>query len=102
MSLRLRLTAFYTLLMGVALTLFGVAIYAQVETILIDQFNQKLENAILDPTQALRSTEQGDYALATFLSFDKSLVFHLWDLRTFHPTGIMWNMFSTIGHLYQR
>jgi signal transduction histidine kinase len=79
--------------MGVALTLFGAAIYAQVETILIDQFNQKLENTILDPTQALRATEQGDYALATFLSFDKSLVFHLWDthgelLDSVHAEGI--------------
>lgn len=93
MSLRLRLTIFYTVLMGIGLALFGVAIYAQVETILIDQFNQKLENAILDPAQALRSTEQGDYALATFLSFDRSLVFHLWDtkgelLDTVHAEGI--------------
>jgi two-component system OmpR family sensor kinase len=93
MSLRLRLTAIYTLLMGVALALFGVAIYTQVETILIDQFNQKLENAILDPAQALRATEQGDYALATFLSFDKSLVFHLWNtqgelLDSVHAEGI--------------
>jgi len=93
MSLRLRLTAIYTFLMGVALTLFGVAIYTQVETILIDQFNQKLENAILDPAQALRATEQGDYALATFLSFDKSLVFHLWNtqgelLDSVHAEGI--------------
>jgi heavy metal sensor kinase len=79
MSLRLKLTAFYTILMGVALTLFGVAIYTQVETILIDQFNQKLENALFDPRQAIRPTTQGEYALATFLSFDKSLVFELWD-----------------------
>jgi two-component system OmpR family sensor kinase len=93
MSLRLRLTAIYTLLMGIALTLFGVAIYTQVETILIDQFNQKLENTILDPAQAIRATEQGDYALATFLSFDKSLVFHLWNtqgelLDSVHAEGI--------------
>lgn len=79
MSLRLKLTAFYTLLMGFALTLFGIAVYAQVKAILMDQFNQKLEYAFLDPAQALRPTEQGEYALATFLSFDKSLFFQLWD-----------------------
>jgi signal transduction histidine kinase len=67
--------------MGIALALFGVAIYAQVETILIDQFNQKIENILLDPERALRATKQGDYALATFLSFDKSLVFQLWDTQ---------------------
>jgi signal transduction histidine kinase len=79
MSLRLKLTAFYTILMGLALSLFGIAVYAQVEAILIDQFNQKLEIAFLDPAQALRFTARGEYALATFLSFDKSLMFQLWN-----------------------
>jgi two-component system OmpR family sensor kinase len=104
MSLRLKLTTFYALLTGCVITLFSLAIYAQVEAILIDQFNQKLENVFLIPGQTLMPNEQGEYALATFLSFDKSLVFQLWDpdgklLDTVHveSTGLGLSPIDPIG-----
>ena len=79
MSLRVRLTIFYTVLVGVVLVLFGFSVFNQVEELLVDQFNQKLEAALFDPGNVVRATEQGDFALATFLAFDKSLFFQLWD-----------------------
>ncbi len=81
MSLRVRLTLFYTLLVGIVLVFFGFSIFNQVESILVDQLNQKLEAALFDPGSVVRAMEQGEYALATFVSFDKSLVFQLWNSR---------------------
>lgn len=104
MSLRIKLTIFYALLTGCVITLFSIAIYAQVEAILIDQFNQKLENVFLIPGQTLMPNEEGEYALATYLSFDKSLFFQLWDpggklLDTVHieNTSIGLNPIDPIG-----
>ena len=74
MSLRARLTIFFTFLVGIVLVLFGVAVYAQVNSILYNQINQKLESAVLDTSHVLRATEQGNFALTTFLSYDKSLI----------------------------
>ncbi|TES89250.1 MAG: HAMP domain-containing protein [Anaerolineales bacterium] len=81
MSLRARLTIFFTFLVGIVLVLFGVAVYAQVNSILYNQINQKLESAVLDTSQVLRATDQGNFALTTFLSYDKSLILQLWSAQ---------------------
>jgi signal transduction histidine kinase len=79
MTLRARLTIFYTSLLGVVLILFGVGVYAQVSAILEDQINQKLDSAVFDIIQLLRVTQEGQFGLTSFLSFDSSLVLQLYD-----------------------
>lgn len=79
MTLRSRLTFFYTSLLGIVLVLFGVGVYAQVSTILVQQTDQKLESAAFDTLQLLRVNAEGKFSLTSLISYDSSLTIQLWN-----------------------
>jgi two-component system OmpR family sensor kinase len=79
MTLRVRLTLFYTSLLGVVLILFGIGVYAQVSSILVKQIDQKLESAAYDTLQLLRVNTEGKFSLTSLISYDSSLTIQLWN-----------------------
>jgi len=79
MALRVRLTLYYTTLLGIVLVLFGFAVYAQVSSILVSQVDQKLESAAYDTLQLLRVNTDGKFSLTSLISYDSSLTIQLWN-----------------------
>lgn len=64
MSLRARLTIFYTLLVALVLFLFGVSAYASAEMILTEQIDLKLNSAVQDTERVFEITESEDFVLS--------------------------------------
>lgn len=82
MTLRARLTIFYTTLVGVVVILFGIGVYAQVSAILEQQVDNKLESAAFDTLQLLRVDDiTGQLSLTSLISYDPSLTIQLWNVH---------------------
>jgi len=79
MSLRVRLTLVYTSILGAALVLFGVMVYALVYDVVIRQLDNKLEAAVLEMRQDVQVNEQGQLSLSTVISLDTSVLLQAWD-----------------------
>ncbi len=73
MSLQIRLAMFYTALVGLVLLAFGWAVYARSTEILIDQIDVRLESAIKDAGNAMRSQDE------TLITYDSSILLQLYD-----------------------
>lgn len=93
MTLRTRLTLFYTLLVAIVLFLFGLAAYASTESILNEQIDLKLNSAVLDTEQVFKITESRDFVLTYgknvllteygdfVLTYGKSILVQYWDMN---------------------
>lgn len=79
MSLRVRLTLFYTTLLAVMLVLFGWAVYHQVTKILIDQVDIKIIEAAQELRQSIQVDGRGRFWLTAFESPEENTNLQLWD-----------------------
>jgi signal transduction histidine kinase len=79
MSLRLRLTLFYTSILGAVFILFGIAVYATVSIILVRQIDQVLEKTVLDILSLARFDASGQFGLLTPISLDPRVDVQVWD-----------------------
>lgn len=87
MSLQIRLAMFYTALVGVVLFAFGWAVYNRSTEILIQQIDHRLQSAIKDVSNTLRSEIYQD----VLITYDSSILLQLYDtngelLRTTEST----------------
>jgi heavy metal sensor kinase len=81
MSLRLRLTLLYTLILGGVLLLFGSLVYSLVSVILLDQTDSKLEKYAeeLIPLLRVDSNNHFETRAAAFYHTTEALDIQLWD-----------------------
>lgn len=81
MSLRLRLTLLYTLILGGVLLLFGSLVYSLVSVILLDQADSKLEKYAQELVPLLRvdSNNHFETRAAAFYHTTETLDIQLWD-----------------------
>lgn len=79
MSLRARLTIFYTSLLGALLLFFGFAVYTLVSSILIGQIDNRLESASAELIFLMFFNEEGDFDISTSLPLDRNLIIKLVD-----------------------
>ncbi|MBW8011963.1 MAG: HAMP domain-containing protein [Chloroflexi bacterium] len=79
MTLRVRLTLFYTLILGGVLVLLGMAIFSQVSNIITNQVDRNLAQVALDMRQLARIDHQGRFYMATELSVNSSIAIQVWD-----------------------
>jgi signal transduction histidine kinase len=75
MSLQIRLALFYTALVGVVLFAFGWAVYNRSTEILMQQIDVRLESAIMDAGNALRTQSSRDI----LITYDSSIMLQLYD-----------------------
>ena len=75
MSLQIRLAMFYTALVGVVLFAFGWAVYNRSTEILMQQIDARLQSAIKDVSQSLRSQRYQE----VLISYDSSILLQLYD-----------------------
>jgi signal transduction histidine kinase len=90
MSVRTRLTLYYTSVLGVVLLLFGIAVYAIVSYVLIRQVDMTHETTITDALHVARLDERGRLVFTARLSFGSSVILQAWDesgrlVGTTHP-----------------
>lgn len=81
MSLRARLTLFYTSILGSVLILFGVAVYLSISLVLIRQVDRNLENVTNDLLQIVEIDRMGDFRLTSQFSFNAGMVIQAWDTK---------------------
>jgi heavy metal sensor kinase len=74
MSLQIRLSLFYSVLVSAVLFAFGWAVYTQSTEILLNQIDIRLESAIKDAGNALRTQDSSD-----LLTYDASILLQLFD-----------------------
>ena len=79
MSLRARLTLFYTVVLGAVLVLFGVAVYYLVTVVQLRQVDATLERTARDLIQVARINDEGDFVLTQRVSLDSSVIVQIWD-----------------------
>lgn len=79
MSLRARLTLFYTVVLGVVLVLFGLAVYYLVSVVQLRQVDATLERTARDFIGVVRISDEGDFVLAERVSLDSSVIVQIWD-----------------------
>jgi signal transduction histidine kinase len=72
----MRLAAFYTVLLGLILIVFGALVYARAVTILVRQVDIKLESAAQDAGSVLLAMGGED----TLITYDSSILLHLYNL----------------------
>jgi len=77
MSLQMRLAAFYTALVGLVLTFFGVLVFASSSSILLNQVDVRLESAAMDAGGVLLVMGSED----TLITYDSSILLHLYNLE---------------------
>ncbi len=75
MSLQIRLAMFYTALVGIVLFAFGWAVYNRSTEILMEQIDVRLESAIKDAGNALRSQREREI----LITYDSSILLQLYD-----------------------
>lgn len=100
MSLRSRLTIFYTTVLGGVLVLFGLAVYALIATLLLRQIDDSLERAAGDFILVSRVDEQGRFLFTQRVSLDSSVFVGVWDTdgslmavsQTLDPDSPLWNL----------
>ena len=99
MSLRSRLTIFYTTVLGVVLVLFGLAVYALITTLLVRQIDDTLERAAGDFILVARVDEQGRFLFTQRVSLDSSVFVGVWNAdgslvavsQSLDPDSPLWN-----------
>ena len=79
MSLRARLTLFYTVVLGVVLVLFGLAVYYLVSVVQFRQVDATLERTARDLIGVVRINDEGDFVLTERVSLDSSVIVQVWD-----------------------
>ena len=79
MSLRARLTLFYTVVLGVVLVLFGLAVYGLVSVVQLRQVDATLERTARDLILVTRINDEGDFVLSERVSLDPSVIIQIWD-----------------------
>lgn len=79
MSLRARLTLYYTVVLGVVLVLFGLAVYGLISVVQLRQVDGALERAARDLLFVARVDEQGNIIFIQRVSFDSSVISQVWD-----------------------
>ncbi|HRN51328.1 MAG TPA: ATP-binding protein [Anaerolineales bacterium] len=78
MSLRTRLTLYYTLVLGAVLVLFGLAVYGLISVVQLRQVDSALERAARDLLFVARVDDQGDIIFIQRVSFDSSVISQVW------------------------
>jgi signal transduction histidine kinase len=78
MSLRARLTLFYTVVLGAVLVLFGLAVYGLVSVVQLRQVDATLERTARDLILVTRITDEGDF-IHDRVSLDSSVIVQIWD-----------------------
>lgn len=95
MSLRLRLTALYTLLLGGVLFIFGTLVYGLVSLVLLDQIDTRLSQVSDQIIERLRvsATDQFDPRSVAGYQPAENLLFQVWDsernLQLSRPSGLL-------------
>ncbi len=76
MSLQIRLAMFYAVLVGAAIIAFGLAVYNRSTEFLLQQIDVRLESAIKDAGNVLRSRNASE-----LLTYDASILLQLYDVN---------------------
>ena len=92
MSLRVRLTLFYTSVLGGVLILFGVAVYALVSVVLIRSVDDTLDRTVVDILSLARVDDEGRFGLINRLSYNPSVVIQIWTIDGVMVDGTMLEM----------
>ena len=79
MSLRVRLTLFYSSILGVVLLLFGLAVYGTVSVVLIRQVDLMLERAVYELIQVAQVDSDRLFGLFPEQYINPSVVIQVWD-----------------------
>jgi len=79
MSLRARLTLFYTVVLGAVLVLFGLAVYGLVSVVQLRQVDATLERTARDLILVTRINDEGDFLVSERVSLDSSVIVQIWD-----------------------
>lgn len=79
MSLRARLTLFYTVVLGAVLVFFGLAVYYLVSVVQLRQVDATLERTARDLILVARINDEGDFVLSERVSLDSSVIIQIWD-----------------------
>lgn len=87
MSLRARLTLYYTIVLGAVLVLFGLSVYALISVVQLRQVDAALERTARDLLFVARIDEEGDIVFTQRVSFDSSVVSQIWDSEG-HLVGV--------------
>ena len=74
MSLQIRLAMFYAALVGAALFAFGLAVYSRSTEFLLQQIDVRLESAIKDAGNVLRTQDASE-----LITYDASILLQLYD-----------------------
>lgn len=91
MSLRSRLTFFYTVVLGVVLLLFGLAVYGLVSVFQLRQIDSTLDRTARDLIDVTRLDEGGQFVFAERVSLDSSVIVQIWDNED-HLVGLTLNV----------
>ena len=76
MSLQIRLAMFYAVLVGAALIAFGLAVYNRSTEFLLQQIDVRLESAVKDAGNALRTQDPRG-----LITYDASILLQLYDVN---------------------
>jgi signal transduction histidine kinase len=95
MTLRARLTLFYTSILGIILIVFGLAVFFAVSTLLIRQVDRTLETSALDILRVATVDEDNRLSFGPQLPSSASVVVQAWDTngrlvattQTFNPAS---------------
>lgn len=79
MSLRARLTIFYTAVLGAVLILFGLAVYGLISVVQLRQVDAALERTARDLIFVTRIDDEGSIVITQRVSFDSSVLSQIWD-----------------------
>ena len=80
MSLRARLTVFYTGVLGVVLVFFGLAVYILISQVLLRQIDDTLDRAARDLLFVTRVDDTGHFVFTQRVSLDSSVISQVWDV----------------------
>ncbi|UYN90501.1 MAG: HAMP domain-containing protein [Anaerolineales bacterium] len=79
MSLRARLTLYYTIVLGAVLVLFGFAVYGLISVVQLRQVDSALERAARDLLFVARVDDLGDIIFIQRVAFDSSVISQVWN-----------------------
>ncbi len=79
MSLRARLTIFYSAVLGGVLILFGLAVYGLISVVLMRQMDSTLQRSVDDLIYVMRVDENDNFTFTQRISIDSSVIIQIWD-----------------------
>lgn len=79
MSLRARLTIFYTTVLGAVLVLFGLAVYGLISTVLLRQIDTSLERTAAEFSYVIRVDDEGRLIFVQRVNLDSSIFVQVWN-----------------------